>query len=193
MKKYYWILWLGLIIWSVAYNIFITTNSTYLDAFFANELDGFSSAIFNVMGYFPLLFILDGFLYHRIKHYQWLLLTAFVLGGFLVFPVYIFGQPKKEVTTSKNRLSRILVSSIFTAFSAFFLWTLISTMGNTVYFDQFFTDVFIGIMTVDFLVLYGLSILRSRDYSTRWGWLSVIPLFGFSLAYLLEINFPSTR
>ena len=193
MKKYYWILWLGLIIWSVGYNVFITMNTTYLDAFFANELDGFSRAIFNVMGYFPLLFILDGFLYHRIKHYQWLLLTAFVLGGFLVFPVYLFGTPRRAIITSKNRLSMIVVSLIFTVLSAFFLFTLLTTIGNTVYFNQFFTDVFIGIMTVDFLVLYGLSILRSRDYSSRWGWLSLIPLFGFSLTYLFEINFPSTR
>lgn len=193
MKTYYWLLWIGLLIWTLVYVTTITTNTTYLEAYFANELDGFSIAIFHVMGYFPLLFILDGFIFHRIKHWNWVLWTAFVLGGFLVFPVYLFGQVRKQTIVQGQRVWILGLAIVFTLLSAYFLWTLFSTIPTTLYFDSLLTDVFIGIMTVDFLVLYGLSIGRSLTFSSRWGWISVVPLLGFSLAYTLELSFPSKR
>ena len=191
MKKYYWMLWVGLIGWSVFYNAFITTQSTYLNEYFANELDGFSVAIFNVMGFFPLLFILDGFLYHRFNRLKWLLWTSFVLGGFVVFPVYLFGRSSRRSFTGNVRSITLVIYWLTTFVSGYFLWTLWSTLDNTTYFDRLFSDVFIGIMTIDFLVLYALSIVRSGTVSPRWSWLSLIPLVGFPLSYTLELNFPS--
>jgi hypothetical protein len=191
MKKYYWFLWIALIAWSGYYNLFITTNSTYLDEYFTQNLDGFSIAIFNVMGFFPLLFILDGFLFHRFDRSKWLLWTAFLLGGFVVFPVYLFGKSSKRVFVNQNRWWALSVLILATLFSGYFLWTLMSTIGTTTYFDRFLTDVFIGIMTVDFFVLYALSIVRSLEVSRRWAWFSVIPLVGFPLTYALALSFPS--
>ncbi|MEY3609891.1 MAG: hypothetical protein RLZZ264_412, partial [Bacillota bacterium] len=55
----------------------------------------------------------------------------------------------------------------------------------SLFFNQFFQDSLVGIMTIDFLVLYGWSIYRSKQLFTQW-YIAFIPIIGFGLLMLLN-------
>jgi hypothetical protein len=61
---------------------------------------------------------------------------------------------------------------------------IIQTNPN-VYFSQFFQDAMVGIMTVDFFILYLWTMVLAKSRYQAW-WLSLIPMIGFGLLILFE-------
>jgi hypothetical protein len=55
----------------------------------------------------------------------------------------------------------------------------------SVYFSQFFQDAMVGIMTVDFFILYLWTMVLAKSRYQAW-WLSLIPMIGFGLLILFE-------
>jgi hypothetical protein len=58
---------------------------------------------------------------------------------------------------------------------------------STTYFSLIFQDALVGIMTIDFLVLFIWSIVLSKSRYQLW-WLSFLPMVGFGLLLLIEDN-----
>jgi hypothetical protein len=54
----------------------------------------------------------------------------------------------------------------------------------SVYFQLFFQDALVGIMTVDALILYAWTILRAKTISPYWYW-SFFPVIGFGIVLWL--------
>lgn len=78
-------------------------QSTFLTDVLTGQVDFFSAMIFNAMGFFPILFLLEALLLqtHRYRQSWLVLLLAFVLGGFPLIPYFFIERPLKSKVTWK--------------------------------------------------------------------------------------------
>lgn len=148
------------------------------------EADPYLIAVFNLLGLFPLAFLLFGFRYLNMTKSTWVSLSmGFMLGGFaLTVPFINQDLNKKKVSHKIHMVALIgLIGAVITIGYGLIL-------GNiSDYIDAFRTDSFIHIMTLDFLFLYLLSILLSFKVY-RQPYYALIPVIGFFYLIFQDVD-----
>jgi hypothetical protein len=175
-------LWLILVIYTIIYGFSFGFNSELLPELFQGQADGFSTFFFNWMGLVPIYFLLDAALDQDRPLVSWIPLgLSFVLGAYATLWGYqhVSGKRLKLTIIKKTILVVLLIGSGW-------LWmdAIIQT-NPSVYFSHFFQDALVGIMTVDFFILYGWSLVLAKSRYQTW-WLAFIPMIGFGLLILFE-------
>lgn len=135
--------------------------------------------IFNVMGIFPFLILIYTKIYHLniSKRNQMLYALGFLFGGFILYPAVYMTKINKSKTYKQIRLLNI----IFVIISTFILILMfyIELFGDfSTYFNLFKHDIFVMIMSIDFIITYLLSIFLSYKQEKNW-YISIIPVLGF--------------
>lgn len=155
-------------------------------------------ALFNIMGVLPLAYACITFLDGRSQKLPaWLFTSAsFGVGAFALLPYLIFRKPNPTFTGQKNWFlklmdSRITGSAIALGGIGLFLYGVTNgDWGNFV--QQWQTDRFIHVMSLDFCLLCGLFPVilqddikrRGLEHSQAFKILSFVPFFG-ALLYLV--------
>jgi hypothetical protein len=168
--------------YTILYGIFFGLNSTLLTTLIAGEADYFSASFFNIMGLIPVLFFLDYLTYypfHNKKVFPFLFSIA--LGGFILLPAY-----RDFVGERKSSFIRAICVTLVTIAITFVMITAFIHGNPSLYFSKFFSDSLVGIMTIDWLAIYGLTIVLSVHRHKQYGWISVIPIIGFGYLLILE-------
>jgi len=157
-------------------------NSELLPQLLQGQADGFSTFFFNWMGLVPIYFLLDAALDQDRPLVSWIPLgLSFGLGAYATLWGYqrLTGKRLKSTLIKKIILSLLLIASAW-------LWLNAIIYSNpSVYFSHFFQDAMVGIMTVDFFILYVWSIVLAKSRYQAW-WLALIPMIGFGLLILFE-------
>jgi hypothetical protein len=182
MNKIAFLLWVSLVVYTLIYVLFIQSESNILMDILSGVADPFASSFFNLMGLVPLYFLLDYLCFQ--SHSKWGILPylfGFVGGAFSILLGYkVSNVTQRSIKKWVNLL--IIILMIFTGLT--FLQAFLQ--GNpSQFFSQFFQDSLVGIMTIDFLVLYGWSIYRSKQLFPQW-YVAFIPIIGFGLLMLLN-------
>jgi len=166
----------------MVYGIFFGLNSTLLTTLIAGEADYFSASFFNLMGLIPLLFFLDYLTYYPIKNKKvFPFLLSLFLGGFILIPAYrdFSGESKPSLIKA--------IAGIFVTIAITVVMVTAFIQGNpSVYFEQFFRDSLVGIMTIDWLAIYGLTIVIAFHRHPRYWWINLLPIIGFGGLLILE-------
>ncbi len=158
--------------------IHIVTNfmdGGVLQSLLINEADPYLLMVFNLLGLFPLAFILFGLKYLKMAKPDWIFLSlGFMLGGFMLTIPFIKGTLKPKTISKRVQITALigLIITVLVIGYGIILGDL------NVYIDAFKSDSFVHIMTIDFIFLYGLSIYLSYK-SMRLPWISLIPVVGF--------------
>jgi hypothetical protein len=182
VKKVSLFLWILLVSYTLIYGFSFGFNSELLPQLFQGQADGFSTIFFNWMGLVPFYFLIDASLDQDRPLVSWIPLgLGFALGAYSALWGYRNLTGKRLLLTLFKRiiLSILLIGSG---------WLWIDAIINTnpsIYFSHFFHDAMVGIMTVDFLILYGWSLVLAKSRYQAW-WLSLIPMIGFGLLILFE-------
>ena len=175
-------LWISLVMYSIIYGFSFGFNSDLLPQLIQGEADGFSSSFFNWMGLVPFYFLIDASLDKDRPRLSWVPLgLGFFLGAYSSLWGYehLTGKRNKVTFIKKISLIALLLASG---------WLIIDALVNTnpsFYFSQFFQDALVGIMTIDFLILYGWSVVLAKSRYQSW-WLALVPMVGFGLLILFE-------
>lgn len=202
-KKLIYILpWAGIII----YAIFLAPRGEYdlmvlFDALISGNMtgiDGILLSLFNFMGIWPLLYFaafhVDG------KKAIIILFLSFFTGGFIIAPYMALRKEKtdvpldvrksKIVKLAENRIIAILVliSAIFT------LWPALVFGDLNAFINAFLNTTFVHVMTLDFILLWGLSPFLVFEDMKRRGWgkkqqvllLTLLPVFGVIIYGILR-------
>jgi len=182
MNKFAFILWLSLVVYTIIYVLLIQADSMLFISILQGEADPFAASFFNLMGLVPIYFLMDYLCFQ--PHSKWGVLPflfGFVGGAFSI----LLGYQKASASHRHNTkwIQFILITlMILTAV----IMTQAFWFGNPVlYVRLFLSDSLVGIMTVDFLVLYVWSIYRSKQLFRNW-YLASIPVIGFGLLMLLN-------
>jgi hypothetical protein len=179
------LLWLIFVIYSLTYGLLFGLNSVLLPQLLQGQADGFSSFFFNWMGLVPFYFLVDASLDQDRPRRSWVPLgLGFFLGAYSTLWGYrkLTGKRKKLTLIKKIILISLLLTSAWLISDA-----LINT-DSSYYFSNFFQDSLVGIMTIDFLVLYLWSLVIAQSRYQSW-WLAFIPMVGFGLLILFENKF----
>jgi hypothetical protein len=184
MKLYSLLLWIFFVLYSLIYIFTFGFNSDLFSNLLTGQADGFSTLFFNWMGLVPLYFLMDASLDKNRPWVSWIpLLFGFLLGAYSTLWGY------QNLTGNRNKLTilkRILLSILLIT-SGWMLVNAVILIHSTTYFSLFFVDALVGIMTIDFLVLFIWSIVLSKSRYRFW-WLSFLPMVGFGLLLLIEGN-----
>jgi hypothetical protein len=179
MRKGLFIAHVGLIAYALIHLITDFQTGTFLNDVFSNSADPTLLMVFNLLGLFPLAFILFGLKYLAMNRKQWVLLSlGFMLGGFILTIPFIDGKLTSKPLSKRTHVIALigLILSVMTIGYG----VILGQFSN--YYEAFLTDSFVHIMTFDFIFLYGLSIYLS--YKTfKKPYLSLLPVIG--LYYLL--------
>lgn len=182
MKKTSFALWLVLVIYTVVYGFSFGLNSELLPQLLQGEADGFSTFFFNWMGLVPIYFLIDASLDQDRPLVSWVPLgLGFALGAYSSLWGYqrLTGKRLKATLLKKIILSLLLIAS------GWFILDAILFTNPSLYFSQFFQDAMVGIMTIDFFILYLWSMALAKSRYQAW-WLALIPMIGFGLLILFE-------
>lgn len=182
MNKFTLVLWLSLVVYTIIYVLFIQADSMLFISILQGEADPFAASFFNLMGLVPIYFLIDYLCFQ--PHSKWGILPfllGFVGGAFSI----LLGFQKASIThrpfTKWMQFILVTLMILTAVIMTQGLW-----FGNPVlYVQQFLSDSLVGIMTVDFLVLYAWSIYRSKQLFRNW-YLASIPIIGFGLLMLLN-------
>lgn len=166
---------------AAAYMLTFGLESTFLTEVLTGQVDFFSAMIFNAMGFFPILFLLEALLLqtHRYPKSWLVLLLGFALGGFPLIPYFIVERPLKNQVSWK--LGSVVLY-VTTGLTIGLLASLILLSFDTVYFSRLTTDTFIAIMTLDAALLGLLSVQRAWAISAQKKLWIFIPFIGYGLA-----------
>lgn len=172
-------LWITLVILTV---ITVFTASFSLDRIIQIALfeeDAALSIMFLFMGIFPFVMIYTVWLFQvPLSPSDWLnMWLGFLVGSFTVVPTI-------SRIPSFHRRSFAYDRTMWTALILFTGLLLLSGLikGHPMYvIDLLFVDAFVTVMTFDFLVFYGTSIVLAFRTSDR-PWWSLIPLVGYLIA-----------
>jgi hypothetical protein len=168
--------------YTILYGIFFGFASPLLPSLINQTADRFALGFFNIMGLFPLLFLVDGLEHYSVKTWKVLfLLLGFLTGAYGIALFFLLSKPLKERT----------FKPFFDGLVGFTLALLIAAVvllfqGNpSLFFMQWTEDAMVGIMSVDFLALYALSLYQIYQvhHVKKWGY--AIPLFGYAW-YLIK-------
>jgi hypothetical protein len=179
-KLYFVYLWIALVVYTILYLVFAAPTGTLLNDLIAQSADPFSTGFFNIMGFIPLLFLLDYFLQSKLTIKAIPFTFGFFMGAYSILLGFFFLNPKSNIRTKKQWWTLI-----FIPLSLFLIYPLLST-SSTDYFSRFFTDALVGIMTIDALMFYILMIIRSYQLQPKIGWLGFIPVVGYTMVLVLR-------
>lgn len=178
-------LWVVLVVYTVTYGILFDFQSDLLPFLLSGNAPMFATQFFNLMGLVPIYFILDYVRFRQKSFKKSLPFFLGFLGGAYAILIGYWGEKDLPVTTNQKprwwyqgMIVVLLLVTLLTMMNG-----ILSNTGGD-YFQEFFSDSLVGIMTVDFLVLYGWSIVRSKQISTYW-WLSFLPMLGFGIVLIL--------
>lgn len=185
------IVWLALI----GYAVFLAPAGESPDPVFSRILAGdwggidpLVLAVFNSLGLFPLVFLTILLLHDRQKWPAWpFALLSLGTGAFSLLPYFAFGDrpsPKRTKVRTPHWLVRFL-SSRFWLIVLMVMWagnllTLLQGFSLGAYRDAYFASGLVSVMTVDWFVLWGLSVYAVHRYfphAKRKG-LAWIPILG---------------
>lgn len=173
-------LWIGLVSYTILYSVFFGRDGSLLPLMIQGTADPFAQNFFNLMGLVPFYFLFDYGLNIQKTKTNYL---PFILGFFGGAYALLLGYTR--ITTLANRVKRwhkvLLVILMLSTFSVMILGFL--TGNPQVYMAAFFADPMVGIMLIDFLILYTWSILRAYQQYKDW-YISFIPFLGFGILML---------
>jgi hypothetical protein len=178
------VLWIVFVSYSTIYVFTFGLSSELLPNLLLGQADAFSTLFFNWMGLVPFYFLVDASLDKQRPWISWLpLLFGFFLGAYSTLWGYqhLTGNRNKLTMIKKILLLILLITSSWMLINAVFI------TNSTTYFSLFFQDALVGVMTIDFLILYIWSILLASSRYRLW-WLSFLPMVGFGLLLLIEDN-----
>ncbi|MDN7245171.1 hypothetical protein [Planococcus shenhongbingii] len=185
-----------LFIWLVliGYAAFLAPGED-LDPVFSNILSGqwdnidpLVFAVFNSLGLFPLVFLTILLLHDRQRWPAWpFALLSLGIGAFSLLPYFAFGdRPAKNRSTVRTpRWLMQFLSSRFWLLVLMVMWasillTLLQGFSLEAYRDAFFSSSLVSVMTVDWFVLWGLSVYAVNRYcpKAKAKGLAWIPILG---------------
>lgn len=172
MRKVAQGLYLFLVLYGLIYTVFIGVPTTFLAQVFAQEADGLAFMVFNFLGLIPAAFLMYFLRYYQLKWFHFMiLLFSFVFGGFSLGLIFFF-FPEERTTEKPNRLA----AGIGLAVSVFTL-----SLGFTGSFAEFgrlfIEDSFVHIMTIDFIVLFGIALTLPKFKRSIWQATFMIGMF----------------
>lgn len=184
----FFIIWLLLI----GYAVFLApggeTDPILSNIFSGNfgEIDPLVFAVFNSLGLFPMVFLTLLLLNDRQKWPAWpFALLSFVVGAFSLLLYFAFGDRKAE---RRLRTPSWLVRFLGSRFWLILLmvsWvanglTLLQGFSLAAYREAFFASGLVSVMTVDWFVLWGLSIYAVHRFypEAKLKALAWIPIIG---------------
>lgn len=132
-------------------------------------------ALFYLMALFPLFFLMVSLSGPKPYQTQTILLHAlgFMVGAFALLPIVSF--EKKPFPTLARRIRLVLTGC---ALAAFALLTYGIVMGSlSMCSEMFYSDSLIHIMTIDFFILYAMSVVVAKKRFKRWP-IAFIPVVG---------------
>lgn len=174
MRKGLFIAHVGLMIYAI---IHLTTHfqaGTFLNDVITNNVDPTLLMVFNLLGLFPLAFLLFGLKYLEMNQKQWVFLSmGFMLGGFILTIPFIDSKFTAKPVSKKTHLVALigLILSVMTIGYGVILGDF------NLYYEAFLNDSFVHIMTIDFIFLYGLSIYLSFK-TFKKPYISLLPVIG---------------
>lgn len=176
------IIWIGFILYAVL--LAPDGNGSYLsDLITMNDPDAGLLAMFSLLGVFPVVFAILLLRDDSGSVPAWpFVLGSFALGAFSLLPYFIVNKKTHRPNRTPNKLKRLLESKILLSILILLAIGLmvygIVAGEATLYQKAFLESNFVHVMTIDFLVLTGLSIfaLRSRDGIA--GWIGFFPIIG---------------
>jgi hypothetical protein len=150
MSKKLLYLYVPFIIYSLISFLFPLNAPVDLNAMIFFRGDILVSIVFSMLGVFPLLYVVILLSYQKQKLYVYVLFAlGFMLGGFVLLPALmtLHQEPKKE-----NRLLKLL--TIILPMTLIIMLLIGILLGNLdVYINEFLTNRFVHIMTIDLIVL----------------------------------------
>lgn len=128
------------------------------------EIDPLVLAVFNSLGIFPAVFLTLLLLNDRQRWPAWpAAVASFGIGAFALLPYFAFGaKPSQKELRTPKWLVRFLSSRIWLG-ALMALWlgnllTLLQGFSLAAYREDFFASSLVSVMTVDWFVLWGLSV-----------------------------------
>ena len=199
-----------LIIWLllIGYAAFLApgsgaNNPIFPELFNGNigAIDPLVFAVFNSLGIFPLVFFTILALNDRWRWPAWpFALLSFGIGAFALLPYFAFGLRKPEKKLRTPRWLVRFLRSRFWLIVLIIMWvgnwlTLLQGFSFADYADLFMASSLVSVMTVDWFVLYGLSVYTVyRLYpDALYRGLAWIPIVGPVLVLLLNRKLVESR
>lgn len=196
-----------LLIWLllIGYAAFLAPSGESPDPVFSRILEGSFGGIdplvlatFNSLGLFPLVFLTILLLHDRGRWPAWpFALLSLGTGAFSLLPYFTFGD-KPSKSRTKNRTPHWLVrflSSRFWLIVLMLMWagnslTLLQGFSLTAYREAFFDSGLVSVMTVDWFVLWGLSVYATYRFfpDAKRKALAWIPILGPVLVMWMNKN-----
>ncbi|MDQ0429525.1 hypothetical protein QOZ98_002353 [Planomicrobium stackebrandtii] len=150
------------------------------------EIDPLVFAVFNSLGLFPMVFLTLLLLNDRQKWPAWpFALLSFVVGAFSLLLYFAFGDRKAERRLRTPGWLVRFLSSRFWLILLMVSWaanslTLLQGFSLTAYREAFFESGLVSVMTVDWFVLWGLSVYAVHRFypEARLKIFAWIPIIG---------------
>lgn len=157
-------------------------------------IDPLVLTVFNSLGIFPLVFLT---LLLRNDTKRWpawpFSIVSFALGAFALLPYFAFGKrPPERKLRTPNWLLNILKSRTWLLFLIVVTIANLVTLMNGVsiegYMETFQQSHLVSVMTVDWFILWGLSVYAVYDYypNARMKALAFLPIVGPPLVLLIN-------
>lgn len=157
-------------------------------------IDPLVLAVFNSLGLFPLMFVTLLLLNDRQKWPAWpFALLSFGIGAFALLPYFAFGNRQKDRgLRTPEWLARFLASKFWLIVLMLF-WvintlTLFQGFSLAAYQEAFFASGLVSVMTVDWFVLWGLSVHTVNHFypQAKYKPFAWIPILGPILVLYLN-------
>ncbi|MBT2582807.1 hypothetical protein [Planococcus sp. ISL-109] len=151
-------------------------------------------AVFNSLGIFPLVFLTLLVPNDRFRWPAWpFALLSFGVGAFSLLPYFAFGaKPPERKRRGPEKLHRLLRSKAWLLFVAAIsiinFLTVLRGFSLDAYGEAFRTSSLVSVMTVDWLVLWGLSVYAIYRFEpdAQFKQLALLPVVGPVLVLLLN-------
>lgn len=176
------ILYIALWVYTLAYGFLFGLAAPLLPSLLNQTADPFAVSFFNIMGLFPLLFLVDGLQHYPVKSWKLtFLLLGFLTGAYGITLFFLLSTPLKNRT----------FKPFYDGLVGFTITLLVGVMFTMLqgqpafFFSAWTTDAMVGIMSVDFLALYALTVyqLFVIHKVKKWGY--AFPFFGYAF-YLIK-------
>ncbi len=184
MKKMVLYGYILLLSYTLYHLLFNSQNGSFINDLLQNKADPTLFMVFNLLGLFPLAFILFGLKYLNMNKFTWGFLgLGFMLGGFALAVPFIGGELKPKAVSKKVNiiaLIGLIVSILVVGYGLI--------LGDfSQYYDAFITDSFVHIMTIDWIFLYSLSVFLSYKVYKK-PYIAFIPVIGFYYLIFQDID-----
>ena len=172
MNKKLLYLYVPFVLYSILSFFLPLTQTVDLMSLFTFDNDLLLVMVFNMLGVFPMLFLLVLFKYEKQRWYVYVLFfLGFMLGGFVILPGLMFLKLNPKNQTSLHKLLSVLLPLFLILMLIFGI-----LLGDfNLYLNAFLQDRFVHIMTIDLFVLiltpYVLGYLSWPFLNfTKWLW-----------------------